>query len=95
MNPQPEAPLDLAERSLEQGLWREPLSNEAHAPIRAVVQAEWLASLPDSARCWRYRGIAIAATLATLAIFAVSWIQPAVGAIVFGTVVCADAGGLE
>lgn len=92
-DPDSPTPADPAERSLERGLRREPLSEEAYARIRTAVKSEWLLALPVSARSWR-RGIAMAAGVAAIAILAAAWFQPAAGAAVFGTVVRADAGGL-
>ena len=93
-DPDPQTSSDPAERSLERGLRREPLSDEAHARIHAAVKSEWLQSLPSSARGWRRRGIAIVASIAATAVLAVVWFRPAAGAVVFGTIVRADTGGL-
>lgn len=86
---------DPLEQSLESGLRRPPLTDEAYARIHAAVEAEWRAIVRPRSRLTLRSWGAIAASLVALILGAVVWLRPPVDAAVLGSVARVENGGLE
>jgi ferric-dicitrate binding protein FerR (iron transport regulator) len=83
------------ERSLESGLRRPPLTDEAYARIRSAVAAEWRATIRPRSR-WALRGWGgIAASLAAATLVVMVWLRPSAEPAVLGSVAIVESGGLE
>jgi len=97
MNPmEPTGPeeSDPIERTLEEGLIRSPLGDDAYARIHAAVEAEWRTAAPSSSRGPGRRWAAMAAGVAAAAVVAVLLLQRFANTPTLGMVARADKGGL-
>jgi len=83
---------DPVERSLEQGLRRSPLRDDAYARIHAAVAAEWRASVRPRSRWTPRRWATLAAGLAATALIASILLQVFVKTPPFGVVARVDRG---
>lgn len=90
--PGPPAADDPLERTLEVGLRRRPLTDEAYARIHAAVAAEWRDTLQARSRFRLWGGIA--AGLAAVMLIAVVWLRPFADRAVLGVVARTESGAL-
>jgi FecR protein len=81
---------DLLERTLEVGLRRRPLTDEAYARIHAAVAAEWQDTVRTRSRFRLWGGIA--AGLAAVLLIAVVWLRPFADRAVLGVVARTESG---
>lgn len=87
---------DPLEESLERGLQRQPLTDEAFARIRASVDAEFQVLASNARRRRALRWTALAAALAVLTVGAIALMRPVPEpAVLAGTVARVDSGDLR
>jgi hypothetical protein len=85
---------DPLERSLEAGLRRPQLSDEAYARMHAAVAAEWRAAIRPRSRWTPLRWGGIAAGLAAVVLIVVVGLRPFAQTAVLGAVARVEGGGL-